>query len=169
MKTGIGLGILLIDHFDWSIFGLGDFSLVHYSNSVYEFFLEAHAQEAVRLLHSSISQLAVSVGSLKLVSFGVCGCLAVSFWCSVLLRGKNLWCLFALCCVSSFFVLSNFFVSLCLCRAVVRESLPWCCMVKCCCSGVSCGCCLAIGNSLRCFLCFVCLFLSLFSDSVLFV
>jgi hypothetical protein len=34
MKIGIGLWILLVDHFDWSIFGLGDFSLVHYSNSV---------------------------------------------------------------------------------------------------------------------------------------
>jgi hypothetical protein len=69
MKIGIGLWTLLIDHFYWSIFGLGDFSLVHYSNSVYELFLEAHTQEAVFLLHSSISQLAVSVGVLKLVAF----------------------------------------------------------------------------------------------------
>ena len=86
----------------------------------------------------------------------------VLFCCEVRTCGVCL----CFCCVASVFVSSHFSFSLCLCRAVVRESLPWCCMVKCCCSDVSCGCCLAIGNSLRCVLLCCALCLSLLSDRV---
>jgi hypothetical protein len=61
VKIGIGSGIVVIGSFDWSIFDFGVFPLVHNPNSIDKPLLEAHIDQALSLLHSSTSQLAVSV------------------------------------------------------------------------------------------------------------